>query len=173
MSEDEIVPEKTGDDSTADEQMFTQADLDRILKERLDKADRAHKRELSEVEAKHKTELDRLKMDESERLKAEAEDEKNALIKRAEDAENALRLANAQKELSNAGLSTDLASVLLYGAKDEKTLMAAIKAISDASTEKGNKLYAEKVGGRGAPSAPKSTESDDLYAQMRKAAGLK
>lgn len=172
MSEEQITPEKTGTDPTAEEPKFTQADLDRILKERLEKADRVHRKELSEVEAKHKTELDRMKMDESERAKAEAEDERNALIKRAEEAESALRLTKAEKELSNAGLPTELASVLLNGAKDEKSLTAAIKAIADASTEKGNKLYADKVGGRGAPSAPTSTDSDPIRAEMRKAAGL-
>ncbi|WII07031.1 DUF4355 domain-containing protein [Methanomassiliicoccales archaeon LGM-RCC1] len=173
MSEEPIVPENTTTDPPAEELKFSQADLDRLIKERLDKAERAHKKELSEAEAKHKTELDRLKMDESERAKAEAEDERNALIKRAEEAENALRLTKAEKELSNAGLPTELASVLLNGAQDEKSLLAAIKAIADASTEKGNKLYADKVGGRGAPTAPSSAESDDLLEQMRKAAGLK
>ncbi len=172
MSEEPITPENTGTDPIVEEPKFTQADLDRILKERLEKADRVHKKELSEVEAKHKTELDRMKMDESERAKAEAEDERNALIKRAEEAESALRLTKAEKELSNAGLPTELASVLLNGAKDEKSLVAAIKAIADASTEKGNKLYADKVGGRGAPSAPRSDASDPLRSEMRKAAGL-
>ncbi|MBQ7620822.1 MAG: DUF4355 domain-containing protein [Candidatus Methanomethylophilaceae archaeon] len=172
--DDNKAPEDTGGAPPADDQLkFTQADLDRILKERLDKADRVHKRELSEMETKHKTEIERMNMDASERAKAEAEDERNALLKRAEEAENALRLTRTEKELANAGLPIDLAAILLNGAKDEKDIAKAVKLLSDASQERGNKLYAEKVGGRGAPSAPKSDESDDTYQQMRKIAGLK
>jgi len=173
MSSDEGKkdPIKT-DDPETETPKFTQADLDRCIKERLDKAERVHKKELSEMESKHKTELERLNMDAESRAKAEAEDERNALIKRAEEAENALRLTRAEKELTNAGLPPELASILLNGSKDDKELVNAVKALSDASQERGNRIYADKVGGRGVPPAPTSTDSDPLRSEMRKAAGL-
>lgn len=168
-AEDGMTPDKTVENPPVEEAKFTQADLDRLIKERLDKAERAHKKELSEAEAKHKTEIERLNMDASERAKAEAEDEKNALIKRAEEAENALRLTRAEKELTNAGLPADLASLLLYGAKDDKEIAKAVKLLSDTAQERGNKLYADKVGGRGAPAVPNNSGTPDWKTEIDQA----
>jgi len=147
-----------------------QAKLNDIISKRLAERDAQHQKEMTELGKKHQRELEKSKMDESTRHKAEEEDRIKAITERAENAERQLRIAKASEELVKAGLDTTLAETLM-GADDEMT-KANIAAVAKAAEARAKQMYAERVGSSGAPKAPTSGGSSDLFSRMRIAAKL-
>lgn len=151
---------------------FSQEDIDRIISERLAKAQAKHDTEMRALREESKRTLERAKMDEEQRIAAEREDERQALTRRAEEAEHRLRLVSAERELARSGLPVELAEAVLGG--DDKTTAENVARLVKAVEERANALYTERVGRSGAPEAPVTGDksSDDLRARMRAAAGL-
>lgn len=153
------IDDKATPTETEDQKQFTQADLDRIIKERMEKADRqrakaveeaveAYKRQ-AQAEAKAKADAERIKnLEGEERLKAEYEvkqkalqDQLDAQRAEAEQVKRDLSLTRAQARLAELNLPASLAENVL-GADDEQT-SAKIDALSKAFNDAVNVRVAE------------------------------
>ncbi len=151
--DDKATPTET------EEKLFTQADVNRMMQERMDKADRqrakaveeaveAYKRQ-AQAEAKAKADAERIKsLEGEERLKAEYEvkqkalqDQLDAQRAEAEQVKRDLSLTRAQARLAELNLPASLAENVL-GADDEQT-SAKIDALSKAFNDAVNSRVAE------------------------------
>lgn len=155
--EDKTDPkDKTGGDpEPTPEAKFTQADLDRIVKERLDR----EKRKRDEALEAERKEAERKRLEEEEKYKELYEKQQEELT-----AQRAQALETRKESmLAKAGYSEEQASTLkklLEGEKDED-LNASLESVKALFPPKQEKEYGDPSAGNGSKQPPKKKNLED------------
>lgn len=126
-------------DDKSNEAKFTQADLNKLVSERINEQNAKHEKEMAELKAKMERDAELSKMNENERVKAELEDYKKKL-QEAED-KNALSIQTEEtrKMLEEAKVPTSFLKFVLVP-KDPKQTQINInelKTVFDSEVKKG------------------------------------
>lgn len=157
------------DTETETPKTFSQDDLNRIMSKEREKFSRQQK----ELEARYQRELKKAGLDAEERAKADREDELKAYKDRADAAEREVRRAHAEKALTRAGLSEELADAVM--GEDDDATERNIKALSKAVKAAADAQYNARIA-KGSPQAPAQSVEGRLTTedknQLRAQAGL-
>lgn len=174
MTESETVktdPDGTTVEPTENPKTFTQAELDKIVQERLAQFKRKAEKEAEDARKKAEDQASLEKLQGEERLKKQFEMDKAKLEQERDTFLRDLRLARAESMLASKGLDAKFAPNMI-GATDEETkanIDALEKLVGDMVAAKTKEALA-----KGAPPAGNGgNPQNDLLAIARKAAGLK
>ena len=150
---------------------LSQADLDKMIQERLGKARRAWEREAEDKARAEKEKADDEKLQGEEKVKRLHQREVEALTKERDNYARELKIANAKTTLSENGCDPEFAS-LLIGSTDEETADNIQRFIKMVDKQVGEITKASLH--KGSPPAPNGqTPEDALKAEIFKGFGLK
>lgn len=165
----ESTTSNTGDakESKPTEKTFTQAELDQIINDRLERERKSY--EKKEAERKKAEEIEKLSGE--EKLNAKHKAELDKILAERDEAIKSVRLSDAGKKLAELGYTSDFASMML-GADDSETT---------ANIEKFDRMVKELVTkqvqgnlAHGSPSVPNGGEpKNTLKDIVRRSAGLR
>lgn len=163
---------------TQSEQTFTQADVDRIVNQRLARAQRDAEKRVEQARAEARSEAEKLaRMSESQRAEHErqvaeqaAKDREAAITKREADITRRELKAEAVETLSQRGLPRGLEAVLDYTSAE--ACSASIDAVEKVFREAVQAGVDERLRQSGVTLKGFGGVDSTLNARMRKAAGL-
>lgn len=164
--------------SPSPEQTFTQADVDRIVNQRLARAQRDEARRIEEARQEARGEAEKLaRMSKSQRAEHErqvaeqaAKDREAAIAKREADITRRELKAEAVETLSQRGLPRGLEAVLDYTSAE--ACSASINAVEKVFREAVQAGVDERLRQSGVTLKSYASNDAALNARMRKAAGL-
>lgn len=166
-------------ESAASERMFTQADVDRIVRQRLDRAQRDADRQVEQARSEARSEAERLaQMSSEQRIQHEREQaertarerEQSLSAREAEITRRELR-AEATDTLISRGLHVGLADILDYSSAD--ACNASIERVEQVFRTAVQAAVDERLRKSSAPLGRNSADNNAaMLAQMRRAAGL-
>lgn len=146
--------------SESKERTFTQAEVEKMIQERLNREKRA---------AEKQKEIDSLEGE--AKLKAQFDSQMEQMRSERDEAQKALRIAKAGVELSKLGFSPDFAPMMI--GEDDEATKKNIDNLAEMVNKQVQEIVASKMK-KGAPPVPEGAPSEGqaLRDKMRAAAGL-